>query len=64
MVSDGTHVTAGKLNFKGDIRSTFQPRVYVTAHGLMAPEAVEYDEERDVTTMHLAPVRMQHDENR
>jgi hypothetical protein len=48
--------TAGRLNFKGDIRATVQPRTYDTEHGPMKVESASYDEEADRTTLHLVPV--------
>lgn len=47
------HRTEGRLNFKGDVRTTIQPRVYDTAHGVMVGESVSYDEDTDLTTLHL-----------
>ena len=42
----------GKLNYRGDIRETMQPRVMDTPrHGAVLPTMVEYDEGTDLTTV-------------
>jgi hypothetical protein len=43
----------GRLNFKGDIRSTVTPRIYDTTDGPMFPASASYDPETDTTTLHL-----------
>lgn len=49
--------TTGRLNFKGDIRSRVTARGYDTPHGFMIPESIEYNEERDLTTIEFVHFR-------
>jgi hypothetical protein len=42
----------GQLNYRGDIREGMNPRVMDSPkHGPVLPAVVEYDEERDITTV-------------
>lgn len=50
----------GQLNYRGDIRGGMQPGVtYSPRYGAMIPVAVEYDEERDLTTASFASLRLE-----